>query len=98
MLCQLSDDRAVRLLTAESHQLSRDLMNVLVFDVSRVQAGFDAWPDKIRVSLQPTRNTRFGAVAFYEEWTRTSDPIIRRRWNVVQNPHALKPVPLKFPR
>ena len=86
VLCQLADDRAVRTLNTESHQLSRDLTNVLVIDVSQVQAGIHAWPSKIQASLQPTRNTRFGAVALYSG----------RQWKVVRNQHARKPVPPSF--
>jgi hypothetical protein len=59
------DARAKKLLYGESHHFSRDHMNILVMDVSRVVSNLQAWVKLIERCLQPKQNRRFGAVVFF---------------------------------
>ncbi len=87
----LNDERVERLVAAERHHFSRDERNVLVVDVSGVPGGLKGWPTLIRRRLQPTINRRFGGVILFEGLPQGVDFV--RRWRVLRNPYAYKPVP-----
>ena len=89
----VTDERARRLMEGESHHFSRDEMNIVVMDVSKIVGNLDAWGQMIQRGLQPNLNRRFGAIIFYS-WGRMGEKMTRHEhWRVIQNPHAYRPIP-----
>jgi hypothetical protein len=88
-----SDARAKRIFNEEYHQFSPTVANVLVVNVCAVSDGMNLWPMEMTRLLQPTRNRKVGAVAFFEQGSLGPPEAIRRRWRVLVNPHAHIPVP-----
>jgi hypothetical protein len=77
----------------ETHHFSRDEMNILVMDVSKIVSNFDAWCEMIERGLQPNLNRRFGAVAVFT-WGRIGEKMSTYdKWRIIVNPHAYRPVP-----
>jgi len=62
---EIRDDRAARLLEAETKHFSREEINVLVIDLSKIPRGVDMFPAKIRPRLQPGINRRFSGVLLF---------------------------------
>jgi hypothetical protein len=87
------DNRAQRLMEAETHHFSRDEINSLVMDLSRVQSGFDWWEPLIKRRFQPNINTRFGGVIFFREGFFVHDANMMNDWHVLPNPHAIHKLP-----
>ena len=83
-----SDSRAKRVFNEEYHQFSNDVANVLVVDVCAVSDGIEDWPRQMARLLQPNRNRKVGAVAFFEQGCVGPPEAIRWRWRVLINPHA----------
>ena len=81
-------------MTAETRHFSREEMNLLVMDIARVPDGMRRWSDLIQRRFQPTRNTRFGAVALIER--RHINGSIENTVSVLRNAFALKPLPEKL--
>jgi hypothetical protein len=89
----VSDERARRLMEGETHHFSRDQMNILVMDVSKIVSNFDAWCEMIERGLQPNLNRRFGAVVVFT-WGRIGEKMSTYdKWRIIVNPHAYRPVP-----
>ena len=88
-----SDARAKRVFNEEYHHFSPAVPNVLVVNVCAVPDGMELWPGKMAALLQPVRNRKVGAVAFFEQGSLGPPQAIRRRWRVLMNPHAHIPVP-----
>ena len=88
-----SDSRAKRVFNGEYHQFSNDVANVLVVDVCAVSDGIEDWPQQMARLLQPSRNRKVGAVAFFEQGCVGPPEAIRRRWRVLINPHAHVKIP-----
>src|SRR5580765_1648870 len=65
-LVPVTDTRAKRLLYGESHHFSRDEMNVLVVDVTKIVTSLNAWSHLIARCFQPEQNRRFGAVVLFK--------------------------------
>jgi hypothetical protein len=61
----IDDQRAARLMVAETHQLSRDEINVLAIDLSNIPGGIRDWKPLIQRRFQPNLNRRFGAVVLF---------------------------------
>ncbi len=88
-----SDARAKRVFNEEYRHFSLAVPNVLVVNVCAVPDGMDLWPGEMARLLQPLRNRRVGAVAFFEQGSLGPPEAIRRRWRVLVNPHAHIAVP-----
>lgn len=88
-----SDARAKRIFNAEYHQFAESVANVLVVDVCGVCGGMDEWPREMARLLQPHRNRKVGAVAFFEQGILGPPEAIRRRWRLLVNPHSHVAVP-----
>ena len=88
-----SDVRAKRVFNDKYRQLGPDVANILVVNVCAVTDGFKAWPIEMARLLQPSRNRKVGAVAFFEQGCIGSPEAIRRRWRILVNPHAHLPAP-----
>jgi hypothetical protein len=91
----VSDARAKRLLSGESHHFSREEMNILVMDVTRIASSPQKWAELIGRCLQPNQNRRFGAVILLTSGVRAESKVVHR-WRVVRNPYAYKPIPEEF--
>lgn len=89
----MTDERAHRVLSAELRHFSRDEANMLILCVTRVPGGFGMWLPLVERWFQPTRNTRVGAVALYEEGLLGTPLALRQRWRIAVNPFARIPVP-----
>ena len=89
----VTDVRAKRLLYGESHHFSRDHMNILVMDVSKVVSNLKAWGHLIENCLQQTQNRRFGAVVFFFAGLTGDKMSAYQEWRVIRNPYAYKPIP-----
>lgn len=87
------DARAKRIFNEEYHQFSSTVPNVLVVDVCAVTDGMKEWPAHMSRLLQPTRNRKVGAVAFFDQGVLGPPERIRRRWRVLVNPNAHHTVP-----
>jgi hypothetical protein len=86
-LC-ITDLRAKRLLSAESHHFSKDQINILVMDVTNVVGGMKKWMEIISRCLQPNQNRRFSAVIFFSEGLYVDKIDIKQTWKIVTNEHA----------
>jgi len=93
---QVTDTRAKRLLYAESHHFSRDEMNILVMDVTKIVSSLNAWERLIARCFQPQQNRRFGAVALFKSGVTGEKLQSREEWRVVSNPYAYKPIPQRL--
>lgn len=91
----ISDERAHRLLSNELSHFSSEERNILVVRVSKVPGGMKGWRPLALRWLQPSRNRRVGAVILFEQAQEAthSAPVIRQRWQIIENPYAYKPVP-----
>lgn len=87
------DARAKRLFEGEYHHFAEGVPNVLVVNVCAVSDGMNAWPLAMVHRLQPGRNRRVGAVAFFAQGILGPPWAVRRRWRLVVNPHAHVPIP-----
>jgi hypothetical protein len=88
-----SDARAKRVFNEEYHQFSQGVTNVLVINLSAIADCMSTWPSLVARLLQPARNRKVGAVAFFHQGLLGPREAIRRRWRVLVNPHAHVPVP-----
>jgi|SRR5579859_7728652 len=88
------DTRAKRLIEGESEHFTSTELNLLVVNVSDIPNGIDSWTPLIKRRFQPKINTHLGAVAIYDE--ALVNYTVRRRWRVLRNPHAKKPIPEGF--
>lgn len=89
----VTDNRAKRLLYAESHHFSREEMNILVMDLTKVPGKSKGWAPIIERCLQPGQNRRFGAVVLFSTGLALDTMAGLQEWRVVRNPYAYKPVP-----
>jgi hypothetical protein len=86
----ITDERADRLMIAESHHFSKDECNLLVMDVTQVPSGIKSWLPLLRRRFQPDRNTRFGGVCLFENYPHEV------KWSIEENPFASNPLPKEF--
>jgi hypothetical protein len=89
----IDDQRAARLMAAETHQLSRDEINVLAIDLSNIPGGIRDWKPLIQRRFQPNLNRRFGAVVLFTRVNQLHNANILRGYRVLRNPHAYRRVP-----
>ena len=87
----ITDERAQRLMSAEAEHFSREEINILVMDVSRVPDGIRCWSPLIQRRFQPNINRRFGAVVLLSSYIEAAG--ISRRCSVLQNQYAYKKPP-----
>jgi hypothetical protein len=92
----MQDERATRLLTAELHHFSKTECNALIVCVTNVPGGLTWWEPLVRRWFQPQRNTRVGAVVLYDAAVVGSPMHVSRRWRVIENAYALRPIPQAF--
>jgi hypothetical protein len=90
---EASDTRAKRIFNEEYHQFSNAVPNVLVVNVCAVSDGMKEWPTQMSRLLQPSRNRRVSAVAFFDQAVMGPPERIVRRWRILTNPHAHFQVP-----
>jgi hypothetical protein len=88
-----SDVRAKRVFRQKYRQLSDGVANVLVVNVSSVSDGMKTWPELIAGILRPDQNRKVGAVALFDQAVVGPPEAIRRRWQLVVNPHAHVKIP-----
>ena len=91
-LC-ITDSRGKRLLSSELHHFSKDNINILVMDVTKVTEGINKWMRIIEGCLQPNQNRRFSAVLFFSESFYSDKLGIKQMWNQIINEHSYKKVP-----
>jgi hypothetical protein len=89
------DDRAARLLEAETKHFSKDEINVVVIDLSKIPRGVDLFPALIRPRLQPRINCRFSAVILFFDSVVGSGLVVTE-WKVIVNPNAHRHIPDSF--
>jgi len=89
----IDDQRAARLMAAETHQLSRDETNILAIDVTNIPGGLSDWRPLIERRFQPNLNQRFSAVVLFTRVNQLHKANILRGYRVLPNPHAYRPVP-----
>ena len=89
----IDDQRAARLMEAETHQLSRDEINVLAIDLSNIPGGIRDWQPLIQRRFQPNLNRRFGAVILFTRVNQLHNANILRGYRVLRNPYAYRAVP-----
>jgi len=88
----VTDTRAKRLLYGESHHSSREEMNILVMDVTRVVSSLKVWSQLIERCLQPEQNQRFGAIVLFSAGISGERMAALQDWRAVWNPYAYKPI------
>ncbi|PYV62525.1 MAG: hypothetical protein DMG97_40240, partial [Acidobacteria bacterium] len=84
---------AKRLLYGESHHFSREQMNILVVDVTRIVSSLKIWSQLIEKCFQPEQNRRFGAVVLFSAGITGDKMAPFQQWKVVRNPYATKAIP-----
>jgi hypothetical protein len=89
----VTDTRAKRLLYGESHHFSREQMNILVVDVTKIVSSLKFWSQLIEKCFQPEQNRRFGAVVLFSAGITGGKMAAFQQWRVVRNPYADKPIP-----
>jgi len=89
----VTDTRAKRLLYGESHHFSREQMNILVVDVTRIVSSLKIWSQLIEKCFQPEQNRRFGAVVLFSAGITGDKMAPFQQWKVVRNPYATKAIP-----
>jgi hypothetical protein len=89
----VTDARAKRLLYGESHHFSREQMNILVMDVTRIVSSLKVWTQLIEKCFQPEQNRRFGGVVLFSAGRTGEKMASFQQWKVVRNPYAYKPIP-----
>lgn len=87
----MTDERAQRLMEAEAHHFSREEINILVMDISKVPSGIKCWSPLIQRRFQPRINRRFGAVILFASYIESAG--FSRHSCVLQNPHAYRQPP-----
>jgi hypothetical protein len=92
----MTDERAKRLLYAESHHFSPDHINVLVINATSVPGGIKTWTPLIRCALQPTQNRRFSAIILFSVGIGGEKMGTLETWTAITNSHAYCPIPEKF--
>ena len=93
---EASDIRAKRIFNEEYHQFSDIEANVLIVNISAVTDGMTTWPALMKNLMQPGRNRNVGAIAFFEQSLHGPPEDICRKWLVIENPHAHKPIPRRL--
>jgi hypothetical protein len=83
-----ADERAERLLNDESAHFSKDDMNVLAANLTRVPGGMSSWPELVEQCFR--KRGRFGAAVLFTESSMATGEI---RCRCLQNPAAYNQVP-----
>ena len=86
-----SDGRAKRFLSAESKQLSRGVMNIIVIDCSNISGGFVEWQQVLRRALTPERYTRISAILLYAYHQYVAG--VKEQYAIINNNHASLALP-----
>jgi hypothetical protein len=86
----ITDERAQRLMRTEAEHFSREEINILVMDVSKIPNGIRCWLPLIRRRFQPHINRRFGAVVLFSCYISAG---VSWRSSVLTNPHACRQPP-----
>jgi hypothetical protein len=84
-----SDERAVRKLEEKRRQMSDSVANVVV-----MKLGFrhiTEWPVQLKGALAAGYQN-IGAVVFFAEYVALPYIAVQKKWQVLVNPHALKPI------
>jgi hypothetical protein len=90
----ISEERVLRLLSAELSHFSKTEQNILVVCIKNGPKSISWWIPFIERWFQPTRNRRVGAIVlYYQAHHPDSPPTIRQCWRVVKNPHAYLSIP-----
>ena len=89
-----ADTRARQALERKRAQLRDGVFNTVVMDVCAV-GGIDEWPETI-AQLFGTDFEKIGAVIFFDQGCLGPPERVRRRWRIVDNPHAAQPIPEKL--
>jgi hypothetical protein len=90
------DNRIGRLLDDESKHFSREEINILVMNVSRIPIGLPDFIPLIQRRLQPHLNRRFSAVILFTQFFRVEDGMPELDWHMIINPHAYRQVPISL--
>jgi hypothetical protein len=89
----IDDQRAARLMGAETHHFSRDETNVLAIDVSNIPGSIPDWIPLIERRFQPGLNRRFRAVILFTRVNQLHNANILRGYRVLRNQHAYRQPP-----
>jgi hypothetical protein len=81
-----ADTRARYALERKRGQVREGVRNVVVMDVCAV-GGIGDWPETI-ATLPGTDFDKIGAIAFFHQGCLGPPERVRRRWRIVDNPHA----------
>jgi hypothetical protein len=86
----ISDGRVQRMVDAKCKQLDRENINLVVANVTAVDASIDEWEPLIRYRLQPNINTRIGGVVLMRERCEKHEIQIETR--LILNPYSLRSI------
>lgn len=87
------DRRAEKIIRRKCEQLSRDVPNILVIEMSAIGGSVPEWLQATSKLFQPTLNRRLGAVVMYESLFSVRLDRGYRLWWVIENPYALVRIP-----
>jgi|ERR1044072_1087240 hypothetical protein len=90
---RLTDERAARLMEAESHHFSKEAINILAIDVSNLPGTMNRWRELLLRRFQPKVNRRFGAIVLFNRINQLSTSKIVRCCLVLKNQYAYQEVP-----
>lgn len=91
----MHDERVKSLLYKELKHFTKGECNALVVCVTNVPGGMTWWGDFAKRWFRPDQNTRIGAVILYDS-VSVAPMAVHKRWRVIENPYALKPLPSSF--
>jgi hypothetical protein len=85
------DERAQRILSEKSRQLSRDYPGLIIVNVSNAAGGLKRWPELIRRRLQPNLNCRISAVLVTE--SSISGRSMKTKNTLIEHPNPIHQLP-----
>jgi len=89
-----TDERAQRILSVKSRQLSQKHPGLIIVDVSSVPSGLKRWPELIRRRLQPNLNRRISGVLITESSISGKSMKIEKKF--LEHPNPIHPLPQDF--
>jgi hypothetical protein len=89
-----TDERAQRILSEKSRQLSKQHPGLIIVDVSSVSGGLKRWPELIRRRLQPNLNRRISGVLVTE--SSISGKSMKTEKKFIEHPNPIYPLSQDF--
>jgi len=89
-----TDERAQRILSEKSRQLSKEHPGLIIVDVSRVSGGLKRWPELMKGRLQPNLNRRISGILITE--SSISGKSMKTEKRFVEHPNPIHRLPRDF--